>query len=579
MKNMYSRTHWLLVVLLCGFSGFVCAAPWRSSLYPADWSPQSVENKYFETDAFIQDFSLVGYRYGATPSTRPQAKVFDVTQPPFNADNSGQHDSTAAIQAAINAAAANTDAANPGGIVYLPAGTYHIAPQSNNKEALRIANSHIVLRGDGAGKTYLLNTSTNMREKRMIRVRPYGNQSPFADSGSAIKLSADVLTPTKQIALETVDGLSVGQWVVFRNDITEAWANEHNEPSWTSEAARKRLRGQSYIRRIEAIDKDNKTITIEQPLRYYLKTRDQARLYPLPDGFLQEVGLEGFSIAMQEQSGSGFGERDWSDSNKAAYQSHASEMIAIVRTLNGWARNIRTYQPQSNPRGSHFLSRGVVLRESAHVSLIDMVIRNTQYGGGGGNGYGFTLDDADSNLLLQTKAQMTRHGYTLNRMGSSGNVFHQCVDVDTGFAKGDGTTYRTDGRASDTHSYFSHANLFDDCRAVRSAFESRYRPYTSIKHALTSAHGVFWNLSGEGQPKYISQLVWSQQARYGYVIGTSGDFSSIKVSDGTYDERTAPMDIAEGEGQGGDLQPQSLWLDQRQKRYYGVQLSDGFEAL
>jgi len=48
--------------------------------------------------------------------------IIDVTLPPYTANNNGGGDSTATIQAAINAA----QAANNGSVVYFPAGTYHI---------------------------------------------------------------------------------------------------------------------------------------------------------------------------------------------------------------------------------------------------------------------------------------------------------------------------------------------------------------------------------------------------------------------------------------------------------------------
>lgn len=569
------RFFFLLTGLLCHTA--LAGTPWRSSVYPDNWSPERIANKSFENDAFIQDFSVAGYRYGAEPPTRPAAQIFDVTQAPFNADNSGTTDSTAAIQAAINAAQAVTDENNPGGIVYLPAGTYRIAPPDGRKEALRISKSHITLRGAGVGKTFLLNTRLDMREKRVIRVRPYGFQSPYADRPPKILLAKDVLTPTKHIPLQSVDGLRIGQWIVLRNEVTDGWADEHRAPQWKTADAKKTLRGQFYIRKIEQIDTQNNTIVVDIPIRYYLKKRDKARLHGLAEGFLTEVGIESLSIGMLEQPGAGFEESDWKNSGKAAYKNHDAEMLDIERTYNGWIKNVSTFQPTANRRDVHILSNGVLLRETARISVIDTTVKNVQYGGGGGNGYGFTLSDAQDSLLLRTEAHYTRHGYTLSKLGTSGNVMHRCVEVDTGHAKGDGNGYLTHGRASDTHAHLTQSNLFDQCRSIRSGFESRYRPYTRIVHGQTSAHTVFWNTQGQGKGKYIPALVWSQQSRYGYAIGTHGDFNAIKVTNGTDDAKTAPKDIAEGEGKGQDLQPQSLWLDQRERRFERGNFSDGFE--
>ena len=56
---------------------------------------------------------------GSTDSTH----IIDVTQPPYTADPTNVHDSTATIQAAINAA----QAANNGSVVYIPNGIYKIS--------------------------------------------------------------------------------------------------------------------------------------------------------------------------------------------------------------------------------------------------------------------------------------------------------------------------------------------------------------------------------------------------------------------------------------------------------------------
>ena len=71
------------------------------------------------------------------------------------------------IQAAIDAA----EAAG-GGVVYLQAGTYLLAPQNTDSYSLRISKSNVVIRGAGTGSTYLLNTEANMRSKEVIRIWP-----------------------------------------------------------------------------------------------------------------------------------------------------------------------------------------------------------------------------------------------------------------------------------------------------------------------------------------------------------------------------------------------------------------------
>ena len=75
---------------------------WRSSLYPADWAPGFADNE----GRFLHDFSYAGYRNGEAPlPTVSLESVFDVVQD-FGADETGESDSTASIQSAIDAATA-----------------------------------------------------------------------------------------------------------------------------------------------------------------------------------------------------------------------------------------------------------------------------------------------------------------------------------------------------------------------------------------------------------------------------------------------------------------------------------------
>ncbi len=61
----------------------------------------------FYTDAFIQDYSYAGYKLGEVPvPTTVSGAIFNVTRSPYNADSTGVTDATAAIQSAIDAAAA-----------------------------------------------------------------------------------------------------------------------------------------------------------------------------------------------------------------------------------------------------------------------------------------------------------------------------------------------------------------------------------------------------------------------------------------------------------------------------------------
>ena len=83
---------------------------------------------------------------GGIPNNR--TNLIDVTKAPYNADKTGATDTTAAIQAAINAAVSNQ-------VVYLPAGTYRV----NGTIAINQTKSGITVRGAGPG-TVIMSYST-----------------------------------------------------------------------------------------------------------------------------------------------------------------------------------------------------------------------------------------------------------------------------------------------------------------------------------------------------------------------------------------------------------------------------------
>ena len=81
---------------------------------------------------------------------KARTTLIDVTKAPYNADKTGATNTTAAIQAAINAATA-------GQVVYLPAGTYRIDSQLS----VDFNKDNITIRGAGPTSTIIDNRSSN----------------------------------------------------------------------------------------------------------------------------------------------------------------------------------------------------------------------------------------------------------------------------------------------------------------------------------------------------------------------------------------------------------------------------------
>ncbi|MCC5841974.1 MAG: hypothetical protein JJT96_17800 [Opitutales bacterium] len=531
---------------------------WRSELYPSDWNPRALGD--FATDKIIQDFSYAGYHSGERPLPSPEGPRFDVTASPFNADNSGARDATAAIQAAIDAASAAG-----GGVVFLPAGTYHLSLSEDAREALHITTDGVILRGEGPDRTFLLNTRTEMRSRVVIRIAGDGGRGDFFNRPSArTAITQDLMRPTRVIPVAATDRFRPGDFVTIHHELTDAWIEEHDEPSWLTD--RGRPRAPAYLRQITAVDHAAKTLTVDIPIRYFLRLRDNPMVFRLAAPPLREVGIEHLAIGNREHPGRQWGEDDHRNEGTPAHDVHASFFVAFERVRDSWARNIHSFSPEGNRSGAHFLSNGILIHQSSRLTLADVHLARPQYGGGGGNGYLFRLQHANDCLLIRCRATFSRHGFLFSHAGTNGVVLHDCVDDQTGRATGHTGSYRTAGSSSDHHMQFSHSNLIDQSTANDSWFEARYRPHprsAAVRHGVTAAHSVFWNITGRGSP--AQAVVVTEQARYGYVIGTSGTRFRVERPNGR-PSATDPADHVEGVGRGETLEPQSLFLDQLARR-------------
>jgi len=520
---------------------------WRSTLYPENWQRPD-ESASFYNDKLIQDFSFAGYRRGEEQVPAVTGPLFNVTD--YGADPSGASDSTTAIQAAINAAGTAG-----GGVVLLPAGEFRVSPQGSNTFSLRISRSNIVLRGAGTAQTFLLNTSTNMRGKAVIQVSPTS-----VTSGAAVPISSGLSGPTRRIPVANAAAFSPGDFVRLEWQFTPEWIAEHLQQTWWSETSRPA--DARYLREVLAVHPAEGWIEVDAPTRYSMLPRDNPRV-TRRSGLLTGVGIESLSIGNLQHPGTTWAENDYSVEGRAAYDVHGSWLIRMQHVRDGWIRRVHSRQAAANTSsGCHLLSNGILLLDSFRITLRDCAMRRAQYGGGGGNGYMYRLQYANECLLDDCIADFSRHGFVLSHAGTSGNVFLECEDRNTARATGATGSYTTSGSGSDNHMHFSHSNLWDRCHAHDSFWTAHHRTTSgTVPHGLTSAHSVYWNSTGSGT-RYTT-IVRSEQARYGYVIGTSGSRSGATNPTGG---NTAPADHLEGIGLGATLEPASLYLDQLSRR-------------
>ena len=543
MRQKFLCFSALSVFLICGNAANSSAETWRSSLYPENWQPGFADAQ----GHFLHDFSYAGYHRGEKPLPDRTGNVIDVTKPPYGADKTGVNDSSIAIQAALDKADADG-----GGVAFMPAGTYRVSPKGEANFALQLSGDNVVLRGEGTDKTFLYNDSLEMRKKNVILVTPKIPINWSTENMITAKVTEDLLKPARAIPVEDTSAFKVGGLIFIRSDITQRFIDELGMNGiWTAGAPYPC--GIIYCRRVTAVNAANKTISVDTPLRGFLRLDDNLRIkIPKAGRMLTESGLENFSIGMKQHPG-GRVDVDFEKNlpeGTAGYAMHWATAVKFEATENCWIRHVNSYRPEGNAPDIHIQSHGIRLFACRQLTVESCQWGFPQYRGEGGNGYMFTLYSCNDCLIKNCEGESGRHNFSFGEMASNGNVilnFH-CKD----------------GRLpSDFHMFFSLANLVDNAICEGDLVQSI--PRNNVKHGVTTTQSVFWNTEGRRYqndfiyrdiPNKGSQfIVQSKQWGDGYVIGTRGPASAVETTN-----------FSEGIGKGDSLAPKSLYEDQLQRR-------------
>jgi hypothetical protein len=519
-KSMWVRSvGFSFLVLLASVSG--CGDNWRSALYPVDWEPGDKDSQ----GRFLHDFSYAGYRNGEESIPNVSGPVFPVTA--NGADASGGSDATQAIQQTIN------QAQNAGGgVVFFPQGIYRV------DGILKITASNIILRGKGYSKSKVYFTKYDgMDYKAHITFK--GNLS---NSGNWL-FSQNGKNLDDHVFLGSTSGLSVGDEIALGIKITDDFRAEHGMSNyWGFSAGQWRT---IFRREITAINSSTGKVTFDVPLRYDLKTRDQASLKK-QSGYLDYCGIEKLGVANAVK---------W----KKAWKQDQVFAIEFLGVKDSWAFKVRSFKPPlSGIKSKHLQSGGIRVTKSKRVTIQECRMEKTQNRGSGGNGYNFKVSRSSEILTFKCVGYEGRHNFSQSwDFGTSGCVWLQCTTGKGRKTLGWWDFIGTPGD-SDFHHALAMGNLVDSCR-VDDAWSAINRKFWSSGAGHSSTQCVFWNTKGSG-------TIRSRQYGWGYVIGTASSISVATSTWGNGGSGTSPADFVEGKGKGAKLVPQSLYDDQLDRR-------------
>jgi hypothetical protein len=509
-----------------GGSGGV--SPWRSALYPADWTPSFTD----PAGDFLHDFSYAGYRNGASPPGAPaSAPVLDVVAA-YGADPTGVADATAPVQQAL------ADASAQGGaVVYLPEGLYRLDGQ------LTVSASNVVLRGAGPDQTRLFFTKTAGMS--------YASHLRFAGDGAVdleLPLTSDGVPRASSVEVADPGDLAPGDDVAVGFVITPEFIDEHGMTgTWMA------FNGtwQPFFRRtVVAVDKTASPprVVLDVPLRYPVKTRDLASVRR-QTGLLHECGVESLGVSNAVS---------WDDAWTVS-QVHAVE---LTRTQDCWVRDVASFASPLSPTtgpgaGAHLQSGGVLVTESKRVTIAGVQLGLSENRGDGGNGYLFEVQRSSEILFRDSIGDGGRHNFIQNwGFGTTGCVWLRVQSRNGVALSSKDDTFNFTG-LSEFHHSLATANLVD-ASSFDDGFSIVNRGAESTGAGHTGTENVLWNLDGKGS---VRSLQW----KTGYLIGTRGLYpvtdSPLPIALGT-----APVDFIEGIDQGATLTPSSLYEDQLARR-------------
>ena len=455
------------------------------------------------------DFSYAGYGGGgvALPNV-PTVVTVEAT---------GQDD-TAAIQTAIDRVSSLPLQNGFRGAVLLAPGIY------STNQALRIKTSGVVLRGSGSkAKGSLVNLVGSPHAFLKL-----GNAVKPEIVGTAVKVS-DSYVPSgaMQVHVENTNGFNVGDTVMLRRPVTEAWvefmgmANLCSDCDWLSPQ-----KFSEYDRVITAIDPNQKLIRLDAPIPDSLDsqyTHAELLRYRMPDR-IENVGLENLQVRAPKTAFTEFS------------TGPTFELLKIFGAQNAWVRNILA---------ENFVTGVAVMDFSKLITLQDIAfIHNPPASPHGAKQFQYSFDN--SQLLL------------CNRCSAGGDNTFSFV---TGsLTQGPNVILNSTGTGLsrlEPHMRWATGLLVDNFTTTQGGVDIMSRGTYGSGHGWTMGWAVIWNSRANSfkLQQAPGTLTWA--------IGLMGELTDPIFPNAVLETRDIPNQYpATIESLGSPVSPKSLYLAQ-----------------
>ena len=389
----------------------------------------------------LPDFSIAGYQGGGVAI--PDVPTVETLSPPASGD------SRAAIQAAIDAVAARSPDANGfRGALLLRAGTYYVS------DALVIAHSGVVIRGEGQGADGTRLIATRTAQHDLIRIAGTGSGADEVSGTRQEITSAVVPVGALSFTVASTAGFSVGDSIGVQRTPNELWITELGMDAWGWTASAYAV---THPRRIVAIAGDR--ITIDIPIVDAMEAQyGGGRVFLTnPQGFIEHCGVEDLRLE--------------SLYSHPTDEDHAWNAVTLTRAQNAFVRRVTAL---------HFGYSAVSLSQShfntiEEVAQLDPISEIT-----GGRRYSFNINSGTGNLFTRCFARNGRHNFVTGARVAGPNVWLDSVSVRNHSDEG-------------PHHRWSTGLLFDNLHSAH--FNVQNRQSSGTGHGWAGAQTLFWNVN------------------------------------------------------------------------------------
>lgn len=449
----------------------------------------------------LPDFSRVGYGTGNVPI--PEIPVVRTIEPGLQAENQIQ-------QAIDDLSAKPLSQSGFRGAILVKKGRYTIKGQ------IKIQASGIVLRGEGAGTTFI---AEGTDKRSLIQVLGDGGVKEIKGTRTGVRAEY-VPVGSFSIPVASVAGFKKGDLIILEWNATQQWINDLQmnrivERPGTQQWQVKEYRFQ-FQREVTAIKGNN--LIIDNPVVMEMAPEHCSAFVYKYDfgGRIRNIGIENINCESAYTTDTS--------------EDHSWDAVSFDKVENGWVRNV-------NAR--YFAYSCVNLgRLTKNISVLSCVATDHKSVITGGRRYSFN-NDGQQNLFMNCVAKDGRHDYVTGARVCGPNVFYNCKASNTHADIG-------------PHHRWAMGTLYDNI-ITTGEMNVRDRGNWGSGHGWPGVNQIFWNCTAG---TVVVESPWVSGKNY--AIGVKG-----KKVRGRLEGR--PDGEWEGQGQEG-LQPSSLYQAQLKAR-------------